>query len=167
MKSHNKKNLLFYHPSLFIPDDPAIDSGRLDIKTADRIARLIVPPSSIPNPITIDSAIPSRIMANTMGILCPSTSGRFCSSQFCNQHIAEIKRKSPYEKSISRKSDTFSNFYCTKNKQPKSMFRPPNLIIIPIVFLLKLKVEEINPPKTKEEVASNPHKKAFSIVDVF
>jgi hypothetical protein len=56
----------FFAPLDFMPTEPAIASGRFEMKTAANIARLMAPPSRIPKPITIDSGTPSKMMANTM-----------------------------------------------------------------------------------------------------
>lgn len=52
-------------PAIFPPC--AYASGTSEIKTATNMARLTVPSLNIHNPITIDSGIPSRRVANIIG----------------------------------------------------------------------------------------------------
>jgi len=62
-------------------------SGRFEMKTATNIAKLTVPASNIPKPITIDSGTPSRMMANTMG-----TTNRECGDTAMSTEFPAPKR---------------------------------------------------------------------------
>ncbi|MNQ93301.1 hypothetical protein D3C85_1087600 [compost metagenome] len=72
---------LLLQPLDFIPEDPAIASGKLEMKTATNIVRFPETPSKSPKPMIMDSGTPSRIIANTIGIikleflLCPNFIG--------------------------------------------------------------------------------------------
>lgn len=75
MTIQSENTFLRFMPCSFIPTEPARDSGILEMNTAASIAKLTVPPFISPNPITMDSGMPSRMIPNTQQDLLSLTKG--------------------------------------------------------------------------------------------
>jgi hypothetical protein len=171
MNNHKRIILLFLHPPAFIPVVPAIASGRLEIKTATNIARLTLPPSNIPNPITIDSGIPSRIIPNNIGTtrleLCDASISIWLMAPIFSISLSLKKNtRAPLNNPNAGNPVPFASFTASKiNSYDTAEINvpAPNAMMMPSVLLLRVILEAMNPPRINEEVASKPHKNAFNI----